>query len=390
MEALQKGILTLIRSAITEQSLPLSAEFDLEQAMPTIVKHGVQTLCYDGAVRCGISKDIPVMKQLFRSYCQLLRQSERQMQAVAHLFEEFDRCGVDYLPLKGCCMKGLYPKPELRPMGDADILIRTEQYHRIRPIVAGLGYEEQVESDHEQIWHSAALHLELHKRLIPSYNKDYYAYFGDGWRLARQQTGSRFEMSPEDTMVYQFTHFAKHYRDGGIGIRHGADLWVFLRGMQPDEAYVRKELDRLRLLEFYDNIRRLLDSWFQDGSADEKTEFISDFMFSGGSWGSRENHVLSDGAKKASAAGGTAGGRRRRLLASFFPNLLVMQQKYPVLKTCPFLLPLFWPIRWITAVLFRRDNLKRQHREFKMISDRNIETYQQMLDYVGLDFHFKE
>lgn len=390
MDALQKGLLTLIRSAVTEQSLPLPAEFDLEQALPMILKHGVQTLCYDGAVRCGLDKKNSAMQELFRRYCQLLRQSERQMRAVERLFAEFDHEGVDYMPLKGCCMKRLYPKPELRPMGDADILIRTDQYDRIRPVVERLGYEEVVESDHELIWHNAALHLELHKRLIPSYNKDYYAYFGDGWRLARKQTGCRFAMTPEDTMVYQFTHFAKHYRDGGIGVRHAADLWVFLRSMQPDEALIREELDRLRLREFYDNIRRLLDNWFQDGPADKKTEFLSDFMFSSGSWGSRENHILSDGVKKVSIAGSTAGGRRRRLLESFFPNRLSMQQKYPVLKTCPFLLPLFWPVRWITAVLFRRDNLRRQHREFRIISHKNIETYQQALDYVGLDFHFKE
>ena len=46
------------------------------------------------------------------------------------------------MPLKGCNMKALYPSPELRVMGDADILIRVEQYDRIRPIIQSLGFEE--------------------------------------------------------------------------------------------------------------------------------------------------------------------------------------------------------------------------------------------------------
>ena len=390
MDVQRKGLLTLIRSALTETALPLPESFDLAKAMAMIRKHGIETLIYDGAVRCGLDRQQPVMQELFRRYCLLLQQSERQLQAIDRLYTALDAAGVDYMPLKGCNMKHLYPKPELRLMGDADILVRTEQYDRIRPVVKGLGYEELVDSDHELIWHSPELHLELHKRLIPSYNKDYYAYFGDGWRLARQECGSRFAMTPEDTMVYQFTHFAKHYRDGGIGLRHAADLWVYLRRRHPEEAPVRRELERLHLLEFYDNIRRLLEHWFQDGPADEKTDVIADFLFSSGSWGSHENHVISDGVKKAHEAGSVTGGRLKRLMTSLFPNRLIMAQKYPVLQKCPVLLPVCWPVRWVTAVLFRRDNVKRQRQSLQTMSAQNIKTYQQAMRFVGLDFHFKE
>ena len=52
-----------------------------------------------------------------------------------------------------------------------------------------LGYSEGSESDHELIWRKGnKILIELHKRIIPSYNKDYYAYFGDGWQLATQKT----------------------------------------------------------------------------------------------------------------------------------------------------------------------------------------------------------
>ena len=123
--------------------------------------------------------------------------------------------------LKGTLLKEMYPKKELRAMGDADILIKTEQYDKIKPIMQGLGFEERTESDHELIWRKPQLLLELHKKLIPSYNKDYYAYFGDGWQLGKPNSNfpHRFEMSDEDQMIYLFTHFAKHYRDAGIGIR---------------------------------------------------------------------------------------------------------------------------------------------------------------------------
>ena len=58
----------------------------------------------------------------------------------------------------------------MRTMGDADILIKTEQYERIVPIMNRLGYLPGVESNHECVWDKKnMLHVELHKMLIQSY-----------------------------------------------------------------------------------------------------------------------------------------------------------------------------------------------------------------------------
>ena len=70
--------------------------------------------------------------------------------------------------LKGCNLKRLYPQPELRLMADADILIRMEQYDQIKSVMQSLGFACERESDHEFIWRTKGLYLELHKRLLPS------------------------------------------------------------------------------------------------------------------------------------------------------------------------------------------------------------------------------
>ena len=304
---------------------------------------------------------------------------------------EFDGAGIDYMLLKGCNLKQLYPKPELRLMGDADILIRTGQYNLIRPIMQKLGFTERAESDHELIWNTKMLQLELHKRLIPSYNKDYYRYFGDGWNLAKPFYGTRFEMEKEDEFIYLFTHFAKHYRDGGIGCRHVTDLWVYRRAYPNlDEAYINAELNKLQLLEFYQNIQTLIAAWFEDSEWDEKTQFITDFIFESGSWGEHKTHIISAGVKAAKDAGSVTRGKVKRATRMLFPTALDMRQKYPILRRLPFLLPICWLIRWITAVLFRRKNIQRQRRALTISTVDEIKTYQQALDYVGLDFHFKE
>lgn len=390
MDMLQQGIISLIRSGLTGKKQTLPDNFDLELAYPQMVRHQILPICYLGAVTCGVDKQLPIMQQLFRGYCHCLMHSEAQMAVVQRICTAFDEAKIDYMPLKGCNQKRLYPKPELRMMADADILIRPDQYDRIRPILLEQELQEERESDHELIWNNSALQLELHKRLIPSGNRDYFRYFGDGWKLAKIQNGTRYSMSPEDEYIYLFTHFAKHYRDGGIGCRHAVDLWVYRKEKTLDEAYIAAELKKLHLLEFEQNIRRMLAAWFDDAEPDEKTQFITGVIFESGSWGKHMDHILAATVRESKDTKSLLGARVKRLWNLTFIPYWQMKQKYPVLVRCPVLLPVFWVIRIVDILVFTKGKLQRHSREFLYTSAKNTEAYYQALHYVGLDFHFKE
>ena len=390
MTDLQQGILTLIKSAIIDSPLPLPTGFSLEEAVPLSREHALTPLICEGAVNCGIHNN-PIFHSLLQESCQHLLASERQGVALRSIYRVFDRNGIDYMPLKGCLLKRRYPKHEFRPMGDADILIRMEQYDQIVPLIRELGFKEGMESNHEIHWFSLDLHLELHKMLIPSYNKDYYSYFGDGWRLAGNKQGTRYAMSPEDEFIYLFVHMAKHYRDGGIGCRHMVDLWVHRRCFpRLDEAYLRRELEKLQLLDFYDNILRTLDVWFEEGKADDITELITDFIFASGVWGHEENHLLSEAVRNQKLAGSAWGGKFRFLITKVFPPLQNMSMDFPVLKKLPVLLPFIWPIRWMDLMFFRRQRMLEKSELIRGATADKVQTYQQQLNYVGLDFRFSE
>ena len=389
MNDTRQGIITLMKSALLQQPLELPADFAMEAAYDYAKRHHISTMLYDGAVRCGVSRKLPVMQQLFRSYCKATQVSERQGQALNRLFAAFEEAGIDYMPLKGCNMKALYPSPELRLMGDADILIRLEQYDRIVPVMESLGFEAGDISDHEIVWKSDALYLELHKRLIPSQNRDYHGYFRDGWQFAKKREGRRWSMTAEDEWIYLFTHFAKHYRDGGIGCRHVADLWLF-REKHPElaEDYIRSVLEQLTLLEFYDNICRLLAVWFSDATGDEKLEFMTEYIFASGSWGDIDSRVLSRTVRDSQKSALGRNGRLVYLWKLAFPSVQVLQGKYTVLKRMPWLLPLVWLIRPFYKFLFERKSLQRQKQEMAALSQENLEERRRVLRYVGLDYRF--
>ena len=234
------------------------------------------------------------------------------------------------------------------------------------------------------------LHIELHKRLIPSYNEDYYAYYGDGWRLARPvaEGSCRYEMSPEDTFIYLFTHFAKHYRDQGAGMKYVIDFYVYKRQYpRLDMGYIARELENLQLFEFYQNIMRMMDVWFEDAPSDEMTDYLTNKIFSDGVFGNEANSAMSEGLKLSKESGSVRARKKWRLI---FPSYTSMCARHPILKKWAILLPLFWIIRGFDILLHHRDRLQEQKVRLEVMSDENIDKYHRELNYVGLDYNFGE
>ena len=391
MNLLQRGILDLLKACLTGQKATPDDAFDWEFVYRIGKSHQILPMLYYGVLESEVEIPEEIRGKLETVTFQSVFIDQNQLYEISQIKKQFEENAIDYVPLKGMILKHLYPKTEMRTMGDADILIRTEQYEKIKPIMLQLGYEEILESDHELIWDKrGALHLELHKRLIPSYNKDYYAYFGDGWKLAHRTDSSKYEMRDEDQFIYLFTHYAKHYRDAGIGIRHLVDLYVFLRA-KPDLNwnYVNCELERLQLLDFCRNSLETVWVWFDGKTDSEMSDFITNRIFGSGSYGTRENHLLSDGLKTSKSVTKDQV-QKTKMLKLIFPSAKALSAKYTVLKKMPFLLPLVWVYRWIVAVLFKRRNIKKQRDAVNMMSSENISAYQDELNFVGLDFNFEE
>lgn len=385
MNDIQLGVITLIKSAITGDKLTLPDGFSVDEALPVLKKHGIQAMGYIGAVNCGIPKSEPVMQALFQFYCRSAVSSQRQLDKIQQLFAAFEDNGIDYMPLKGTIMKHLYPSHELRPMGDADVLIRVEQYDRIKPIMESLGYTSGEENAHELPWRCPELYVELHKCLIPESNKELHAYYGDGWSRATNENGCRYQMTAEDQFVFLFTHFVKHFGGGGIGCRHVIDLWVFQKKHPAmDRAYIQQQMKKLHLLAFYDNMQALLSCWFDQGQWNEKTEFIAEFIFNSGIWGKQKSHDLAANAKFADKSGNVRKGKWSHFLSRVFPSLTNIGYQYPAVKKVPFFLPVFWVVRWVHIAIHKPNVMKRRFQMLDSSNNDEILTWQKNMDYVGL------
>ena len=386
MDTLQTGITVLLKSAITGEKLPLPDGFDIDAAYPVIKAHHITALAYAGALNCGIDQSKPAMQQLFQSYLRALQINKKQLRALERLFVAFDVAGIEYLPLKGCIMKPLYPRPELRLMGDADVLIREAQYDRIVPVVRALGFTELVGADHHYVWESGDLNLELHRYLISSDVLKCYEHLQNGWVHAAPEVGMRYAMDDVNTFAFLFAHFTKHYTLAGIGCRHVVDLWVYLRSHpQMDQAYLRDVLEKMKLWDFYQSIRRLIAVWFEGEAPDEKTELIGQMIFANGSWGHMSDATLNKGVRYMGNTESAVVSRIRYVCHRLFPGVRQLRSQYAILYKLPWLLPAVWCIRLFRKTIMDKKSLRRNLRQLHLLKKKDLMERKAMMKYIGLD-----
>lgn len=386
------GVISLVKSAFTGEKAELPDDFDFARAYSLAKSHRVIPLLYYGIVNSEIELEANLNNKYFAATCQSIAVGEKQKFELSNLSEEFEKNGIDFMPLKGSVIRSLYPKQEMRSMGDADVLIHAEQYDKIVPILKNNGFTFVKENLNELSWEKLPFYIELHRYLVAPSHKDYFKILGNGWQLAKPSEGfkHRFEMSDEDFFVYLFAHFTKHYRSSGIGIKHMTDIWVYLKAKPDlDIQYIERELDKLKMLTFYKNVLRTVNAWFENAEFDDITYLITEKIFSSGAFGTRESYVKSN-ALKDLKSGEVKNIRGKRILNAVFLPYKNMCTLFPFLKKAPVFLPFMWVYRGAYTVFCKSGKITKRYNEIKGLTPEQLSQYEKELNSVGLDYRFEE
>lgn len=388
-----KNVISIIKSALNKEPLVLPEGINFEEIYEYAQKAQVLPLLYYGVQGIPGFFDTIVGKKFFKSAMQYANGSWEQMEELEKVCNALDTAGVSYMKLKGSVIKSYYEYPEMRIMGDADILIKVDEREKIKEACEAIGYFEDAESDHEIIYESDSkkLSIEFHKWLIPSYNKDFFEYFGIGWDFAKKVEGknSEYEMSDEDFFVYIFAHFAKHYRDAGVGIKYVTDFYLFMKAKPDmDFEYINDAFKKLGIDKFWENTYKLLRVWFEGEESNEVVDHMTEKMFGSYTFGFSEHRFKSSALKDVKAGKSKFWLKIKHIWYLTFLPYKSMKVLYPSLKKVPILLPFMWVRRWIGALLFKRKNIKYNLENIKSINDKDIEAHHNELTYVGLDYNF--
>lgn len=384
-------IIALIKSAMSGKAFADIKIDDFKLLYDISVMHNIFNLVYEGLYINRIEIPEEYKKAYINTATLMVMQSEQQTFSGRKISESFNNALIKHMPMKGFIIKSLYPRPEFRRMSDIDILIDYEQCELIKSVMQDLGYIEHIQSDHEWIWNKKPdMHIELHKRLIPSYDDDLYSYYKNAWNFGKSKKDNTYAMSDEDFYVYMFTHYAKHYRYGGIGILHVLDIWVLrTKCTEIDYHYINKQVKKLGLWEFYNNTLKLISAWFEDGEKDEVTELMSAFIFESGAYGTAVNHQVSDAVKKVSSNNDIKKTRRLLYINRIFLSYDRMCRLYPILEKMPIILPFCHIHRILKALIFRTDELKVIKENLENTTEEKILEHKRNLEKVGLKYNNK-
>ncbi len=295
-----------------------------------------------------------------------------------------EKNGIKHMLLKGAVIREHYPSPWTRTSCDIDVLMdECDAERAMEVLIRECAYVFHEKTSHDIALYNANkhVHIELHYKLI---EKNRIAKIDDilenVWTSARlvKNCSFTYEMSPEMFYFYHMAHMAKHFQDGGCGIKPIVDLWVIHNKMSYDEESANALLAEGGLLPFANTVRKLSRVWLDDEEHDELSLEIEKYILDGGVYGSLENKVAVHQVKQ--------GSKLKYALSKIFLKYEQLRFHYPVLNKHKWLFPFCQIRRWF-KLLFR-GGVKRSLHELEVnksvSSEQNAKTAE-MLTKLGLN-----
>lgn len=307
---------------------------------------------------------------------------ERLRYEYENLCDALEKAQISFLPLKGSVIRRYYPEAWMRTSCDIDILVHEEDVERAKTFMVNqCGYTYQGKGSHDvSLFSSTNIHVELHYGLvedgIANASSEVLKSVWDVSRV-REEYSFWYEMSDEMFYFYHIAHMAKHFENGGCGIRPFIDLCI-LDTLPEGNTVKRNELlEAGNLLKFADVARKLSRVWFAAEDYDLISHQMEDYILRGGVYGTNENRILVQQQKQ--------GGRIQYALSKIFIPYEVIKFHYPILQKHRWLTPIMEVRRW--GKLIFCGHLKRTAKELQYnqnISSGKADDTKKFLSDIGL------
>ncbi len=294
-----------------------------------------------------------------------------------------EQAQIAFMPLKGAVLRNYYPKPWMRTSCDIDVLVHEADAEQATDLlVADCGYTRAGKNSHDiSLFSPNHVHIELHYQLVEDWfvNPSATTALSEIWSHAVKAAGFdyRYEMPDDFFYFYHIAHMAKHFENGGCGIRSFLDLWILDHIDGVNQANRDALLQQGGLLQFAGIARLLSKIWFGNGIHTVLTQYMEQFVLSGGVYGTSENRIAVQQQRK--------GGRFKYALSKIFIPYDVIKFHYPILKKHRWLTPIMEVRRWFKLAFcgHAKRTLRELHYNNNM-SHTEADNMQAFLQNIGL------
>lgn len=189
---------------------------------------------------------------------------------ISSIFDLFKANNIPAISLKGLVLKQLYPQPELRTMGDIDLLIDEINIQKAIELLSTQGYQlspkEQDLNDpkwmHIVLRKPGSFSVELHRTLWhPTLmkkrsNQLWFEHIWENKRLLEIEGLQYTALSPEDELINLVIHLATHLLHTGANLQQLCDIVLFIKAYWDtmDLEHIDQTLQAMELFTFYQHL----------------------------------------------------------------------------------------------------------------------------------------
>ena len=262
-DIIQQQFLELVRTGLfpdhNARLLPHGNSVDWDMLYRLAEEQSVMGLVAAGIENLPASERPPkeVVLQFIGSTFQIEQRNKAMNAFVAKLMEQLRSEDIYAILVKGQGIAQCYEKPLWRSSGDIDLLLSDSSYGRAKEVLLPLATD--VETEYTHFKHQGMtvdgwvveLHGTLHSRLskrvdrmIDEVQKD--MFYGGNVRSWDNSGTQVFLPSPDNDVIFVFTHILHHFFFEGIGLRQICDwcrlLWTYrtLLNRELLESRIRK------------------------------------------------------------------------------------------------------------------------------------------------------
>lgn len=258
--------------------------------------------------------------------------------------------GITLIGLKGCVIRNLYPVPELRTMGDFDVLANKSDLANIVEIFSKNGYKVKNDAfgivcENQKAYWEIFTTIEEEMRTEP-----------DKWDMLFLKnvkiTKNVCRLKGTYFLIHLIVHTGKHCLREGSGIRNLCDIALYINENKKEIDFetVKTACKEQKVWNIYIYIINAVKQFFDvDISGinipEKDSEQFVEYMMLNGVFGKQGNVIVPQAAKHEDDS---IGGLRKIL----FPTVKMLDYRYKYLKKYPLLLPVAW-IQRIFSAFFR-------------------------------------
>lgn len=373
----QKNFISILKDYLLEADSALPGSIDWHRIKKYADHHQVSAIFYKQTKQKIFQKDYAFQLYRYANFKQAMKDFKEALKP------------YDFVMVKGTVVAELYPVPELRSMGDADVLIHTKDLENVHQSLSDANFTLQKGSPlGEWLYSKNGYLFEIHDTLVHRYEgkENLVEYFSHVWDYVEDG-----RLSWSFHLIYLLEHLRQHFVGHGVGFRQFMDVALVCKKCDIDWKFVAEELKKIELYDFAATVFVFIERWFGIGVPFETAEISEEFyvratckIFEDGIFGfdNEENRETEVSFRMHYKGLDYKTAKKQYLIRKFFPKYEAMCK----LPYCSYIKKnvLLLPVAWIHRIVYRAFNRQSRKHMKAQLSQEKIEARMNMLKEWGL------